>query len=481
MPAWLFLACLLAGLIFRVSYLDRDTVGHHQWRQSDTASVARHYARGETTFLEPMVDWGGVAVRGVEMELPAYQYAVGLLWSLLGESFIAARLLSLIAGLATLWFLFEIARREIGRPAAEWAVASLAVLPLFAFYSRSVQPESWMVAMFTGSILALMRWVETRRRFWFWVSACAASGAILLKAPSVVVGLPLLAVMIKADGPWFIRRASAWGYAAVALVPPILWYTHAARMGERTGRSFGVLGSDKWASVSALLDGEWWWSVWIGKLAEDHLAIVAVPLVMAGAAICLRARQGVVLAAWAAAMLIHILVASTGHMHHDYYQLPLVPVLAAAAGASLAWMFSRNVHGRRIAIGWTIALIVMSGVTLWKTDSKNRKDKQFSRAHARAIVEASPEPIPVVVVGMADPTVLFLADRFGLMLPHGGFDPDRIAGLLQTETVVLTGRIRGAGDRAAIMAGRFGLAPDAEGVFAGAVSIAPAESPITSP
>lgn len=222
-----------------------------------------------------------------------------------------------------------------------------------------------------------------------------------------------------------------------------------------------------------LLYGEWWWSVWVGKLAEDHLAIVAVPLVLLGLLICIRTKCGVVLAAWAVAMLVHIFVASIGHMHHDYYQLPLIPVLAAAAGASLAWMFSRNIHGRRIAIGWTIALIVMSGVTLWKIDSKNWKDKQYSRAHARAIVEASAEPIPVVVVGIADPAVLFLADRFGLMLPYGGFAPELIARQLQTETVVVTGRIRSAGDQAAMIAEQLGLAPDLDGVYAGVVSITP--------
>jgi 4-amino-4-deoxy-L-arabinose transferase-like glycosyltransferase len=55
----------------------------------------------------------------------------------------------------------------------------------------------------------------------------ATSLAILIKAPALIIGLPLGYMAWTAYGARLFRRRALWGFAAVALLPAAVWYTHA--------------------------------------------------------------------------------------------------------------------------------------------------------------------------------------------------------------------------------------------------------------
>ena len=75
-------------------------LGHHQWRQTDTTGMIRAYARAETGFTRPLVEWRGGTSGVAETEFPLYSYAAGLLQRAIGLHHWIPRSLSIAAGLA---------------------------------------------------------------------------------------------------------------------------------------------------------------------------------------------------------------------------------------------------------------------------------------------------------------------------------------------------------------------------------------------
>jgi len=150
--------------------------------------------------------------------LETYQYGplhltlIGGLVRLLGERVVAARLLSLIAGLAGVWLLYRIAERERGPEAGFWAALGLALSPLHIQASTTGASEAPFLALLLGGFLLLLR-------------GQAIAPALLVGAAGLVrydgwMYVPLLAGLLL----WRRRdllRAGA--YCAIAIAPAVLW------------------------------------------------------------------------------------------------------------------------------------------------------------------------------------------------------------------------------------------------------------------
>ena len=107
---------LILAAVLRFVQIDSPPVGRHAWRQSDTASVARNFHRYDHGFLYPQIDW---EIPGfVEMELPIYPWTASLIYQITGETEAAARMLSILGSLLTIWFLYLIVLRILGRRTA---------------------------------------------------------------------------------------------------------------------------------------------------------------------------------------------------------------------------------------------------------------------------------------------------------------------------------------------------------------------------
>lgn len=416
MPRLLLLTILLLSLAARLINLSGPPVGQHQWRQADTAGVARAYARAETGFFHPVVEWRGDTTGTAETEFPLYQYATGLAQRFLGLHDWVPRTLSILAGAATLAFFYLLVRLRSGPETAAWSLAVLALLPLLTFYSRTIQPDTWMLAAFTGSIYCMARWAARGRAAWLLASAVLASLAILLKLPSIVIGLPLAVLLFERLGTKAFRSPLPWIFAAVALIPPALWYAHAHSLGRMSGLSYGVLVSDKWSTFAPLLDPRWYENVLIRKVAGDHLAIIGALLAVLGMALGKRLPSERVFDAWTVAMAVHIALIPVGHAHHDYYQLPLLLPLAFFAGRFLA----QGPLGPRPAIVRSACILLLAAGSAYTLQRLYRMElrRPLPEIELAAVLNDASRPDELVVLAVQpanvnDPTVLYLADRKG--------------------------------------------------------------------
>jgi 4-amino-4-deoxy-L-arabinose transferase-like glycosyltransferase len=150
--------------------------------------------------------------------LEAYQYGplhltlIGALVRLLGDRVVAARLLSLVCGLASVWLLHQIAERERGPGAGFWAALGLALSPLHIQASATGGSEAVFLALFLGALLLALR-------------GQVGVPALLLGAAGLVrydgwMYVPLFGALLL----WRHRRLrGAAAFCAIAAAPALFW------------------------------------------------------------------------------------------------------------------------------------------------------------------------------------------------------------------------------------------------------------------
>lgn len=99
----------------------------------------------------------------------------GWLWLGTGETWV--RLLSAVAGVASVWFVYLAGKELFSRRAGLWGAALAAVSPLLIWYSQAATFYSFMIALTTLSFLLLVR--STLRGGWLnWAGYTAATLAV---------------------------------------------------------------------------------------------------------------------------------------------------------------------------------------------------------------------------------------------------------------------------------------------------------------
>ena len=115
-------------------------------------------------------------------------------YHLIGVNEWAGRLPSALAGLGTLFVVYEIARRMFSKSTALLAGIVLATTPMFVAASRFANPDALLSAFSTLTLYAFWRCQERPMSRWFVLAGAASGLAVLAKGPIGVV-LPGTAIV----------------------------------------------------------------------------------------------------------------------------------------------------------------------------------------------------------------------------------------------------------------------------------------------
>ena len=115
---------------------------------------------------------------------------------------------------------------------------------------------------------------------------------------------------------------------------------------------------------------------------------------------------------WLAAMIVFIIVVGYGNRHR-WYQLPLVPIAAAFAGAACAFVGSK-ISSRVIAMTLSI-LLVSSFTTLafWYVQPFYQSSAAQLRDAGLELKKVTPPDALIVAADMGDPTIFYYGERKG--------------------------------------------------------------------
>jgi hypothetical protein len=288
------------------------------------------------------------------------------------------------------------------------------------------------------SIVGLYCFTEwTRDHEWlpFFLAAIAISLAILIKVTSMVIFAPLLYLEcadMSASATGRIHRGELsravpqsrdrrtpklFLFAAIAILPSVAWYWHAHQIAEKFyPHHFFGSGGIRIENLS------WYWDI-ARETATSGLTPILTVMALIGLFVAprlqrcstagrLRSKQSLLFHWWLAAMILFVIIVGYGNRHR-WYQLPLVPIAAAFAGAACAF-FGSKISSRHVAVTLSILLATLFAILafayvrpLYEPSAGQLRDAGLELSKTTA-----PDAL-IVAADTGDPTIFYYAHRKG--------------------------------------------------------------------
>jgi 4-amino-4-deoxy-L-arabinose transferase-like glycosyltransferase len=357
----LLMALWLLAVAARLIFINQPYIDHWSWRQSDVAAIARNFFENGFRFGYPQIDWAGGSAGYVGTEFPILPFLAAICYKFAGIHEWIGRSQSVIFFAISLPFFFLLVREIFGGTAAIWATFFYAFAPLNFFAGRSFMPDVPSLSLAIIGLYFFPRWIRDGEMAAFYLAAIAISLSILIKVTSIVIVAPIL-YLIVAEGADLgsAQPRHVWGgrgqrprlqlalFAAIALLPSTIWYWHAYQIAERfyPHHFFGA-GGVRLESFS------WYWDI-AQQTATSSLTPILAILALIGLFVAPRGKFGCLFDWWLAAMVLFVVAVGYGN-RHPWYQLPLVPIAAAFAGAGCAF-FESKISSRIASVAFSILL-----------------------------------------------------------------------------------------------------------------------------
>jgi 4-amino-4-deoxy-L-arabinose transferase-like glycosyltransferase len=256
---------LLAGILLRLAFVWRplDYRLLNSWRECDYTAIARSFYTEGMNIFYPRVDWRGDTPGYAEMEFPILPWSGALLYQIVGYHEQVLRLLSAVCSILSLFAFAGLARRLLPHPGALIATALFAANGLLFALSGAIQPEPLQLLFTILAADAITQWLkEGQRRFLLQASAMTAI-AILAKSPAAYLGFLLAYAVLRRLGVRAFSDPLVYVSAAIALVPPALWYAWSHSLYLATGLSLGVSNETHFLTWAMVLHPQDWipWNV----------------------------------------------------------------------------------------------------------------------------------------------------------------------------------------------------------------------------
>lgn len=407
---WILFGAIMAGAIaVRLSTINQPFIDPWSWRQNDVAAIARNYLHNGFRFAFPQIDWSGATAGYVGTEFPILPFIGALCYKVLGIHEWIGRSQSLIFFALSLPFYVALVSRVFDEESALWALVFYSFTPLSLMLSRCFMPDMPSLSLSIVGLYFFWRWLETEKWFLFCVSAFAISLAILIKLPSAVIGAPMACVALERCGRRALTRPAMWLFGVLVLAPSVAWYLHAADIANRfyPHHFFGA-GGVRLMPIR-----------WYGKIAARMIAsdVTAVPLVLATAGLFLARRyvapRSFLFHWWLAAMILFVIVVGYGN-RHSWYQLPLIPVVAAFTGVAVSVGRSRLQRRRVITDACLLIVILVFAVQTYHATAKLMEPAAANlRTLGLALKELTPPGSIIITADYGDPTALYYGERKG--------------------------------------------------------------------
>lgn len=397
----------ILAVAVRLIGINQPYVDHWSWRQSDVAAIARKYFQGGFHFAHPQIDWAGDEPGYVGTEFPILPFFAAICYKIFSVHEWIGRIQAVILFAVSLPFFFLLVRKISGEIAALWALFFYSFAPLGIMASRCFMPDIPSLALSIVGLYLFQQWTENERSTspFVWSALCI-SLSILIKLTSLLIGVPLACLALQRFKWSAFRRIDLWLFAAIALLPSAIWYWHAYQISLRfyPHHFFGA-GGVKIMSLA------WYWNI-ATQIPTSTLTPIVFLISAAGLFVARSTSSVRPFRWWLAAMILFIVIVGYGN-RHQWYQLPLIPIAAAFAGAACVFIGSK-IASRAVKIAFSILLAASFSFSAFLYA------RYFYQPSAAPLRDAglklraiTPSNTLVVAADNGDPTVLYYAERKG--------------------------------------------------------------------
>ena len=401
------MALSILAVAVRLFWINQPYIDRWSWRQSDVAAIARNFSDHGFHFAYPRIDWAGGAPGYVGTEFPILPFLAAVCYKFAGVHEWIGRSQAVVFFVVSLPFFFLLVREILGNAAAVWATFLYSFAPLSVFAGRSFMPDVPSLSLALIGLYFFMRWIDNERSTLFVGAAIAISLALLIKLPTAVIGAPLFFLVWKKWRWNFLNRPSLWLFAAITVLPSVAWYWHAYQIAENfyPNHLFGAGGI-------GIENFSWYWNI-TRRFGTSSLTPVLTIIALIGLFVAPRSKFSGLFHWWLAAMILFIVIVGYGN-RHPWYQLPLVPIAAALAGAACAFVGSK-ISASRVAM-MTLAIPLASSFAslayfyvrpLYGSSAAELRDAGLE------LKKTTAADALIIAADTGDPTIFYYAERKG--------------------------------------------------------------------
>jgi len=288
---------------------------------------------------------------------------------------------------------------------ARWALFFYGFAPLNLFASREFMPDVPSLSLALIGLYFFVRWAVDQNLTSLFAAAGILALSILIKAPSVLIGVPIGYIAFRRFSFSAFRRAELWGFAAITLVPSIAWYWHAHRLAGAfyPHHFFG-------AGAFRIMNASWYLNIGY-QIATSTLTPLLCALAIVGLFVTRSTKYAAAFFYWLGAIALFIFAAGWGH-RHQWYQLPLIPIAAAFGGAACCWL-ARNVRASMTEASLVFVTILFLTVSLLSVRPFYRPSAADLRIAGLHLAQSTTKDSLIIAADYGDPTLLYYAKRKG--------------------------------------------------------------------
>ncbi len=372
--AWLGFAVLLF-LLQTLPYLSYRWVTDESWYAGPAYSIAHGHG-----IADPAIGPNDLENR-FDARPPGTAMVIAAAFRLFGTGQIAARLGSVLAGLAIVLLTWRLGRGILGEQGALIAAFLAATDNLIVITSRSARPEALTTMAILASLLAMTQYARGSRAVWALLSGLLLGLGTMFHITLLgyIVSFGILAIVLDAQrGRFPLKGAIAYaaGYAA-GLMPFAVWILTAplGREGFREEFLNRAAGGPLWARF--LAEGHRYsdllgLDMLHGHGLESVPVRLPIPLLFLAASFLLwkLRRQWFYLELLLLAPTVFWLIYTVNKSSR--YLAILAPVMALAMGAAVAaTAANRNLHRAALALAGLVVAAQMSANLLLLNNARH--------------------------------------------------------------------------------------------------------------
>lgn len=334
---WLALILIIAFGV-RLYKIDNPIADWHSWRQADTAAVSRNfYKEGFNPFIPKYDDMSGVSdskkvipnvnpkrYRFVEFPIGnTITYFMYLLAGGIDERL--ARLVSIIASLGSLIFLYLLTKRYFETATALLSALLFAILPFNIYFSRVILPDPLLVFFSLGMVYFINRWIfENKKALFFW-GVLFTAFTFLTKPFGGFYLLPLLYSYYQKEQKWWPIPKRYFIFALLSISPYVAWRWWVSHFPEGIPASNWLFDGDKDTRIR--FHPSYWRWILGDRFGREILGVTGSFLFFLGFLKGPGVKHTWFLHLFAAGAFLYLAVVARGNIQHDYYQTLIVPAL----------------------------------------------------------------------------------------------------------------------------------------------------------
>ena len=410
---------LLIALLVRLYKIDRPLADWHSWRQADTAAVARNFVKEGFNPFIPKYDDMSSQANGLDnpnryrfVEFPIYNSLIAAVWSIRGVNVESARLVTVIITLGSTLVLYFLVKLLSGIPTALVSAFFFATIPYNVFYSSTILPGPLMVFTILGLYFSFTKWMgDYKNWIWFVASVIFANIAVLTWPIALFFVLPLLYLAYNKFGLGAIKENKLWIFAILSLTPFMAWRIWISQFPE---------GIPNWRFLinegNIRFKGAFFRWLIVERLGKLILSVTGLTLFIIGLIVKPLNKEKYFYYSYLASTGLYFIVVASGNVRHDYYQIPIVPILSIFTAKGTLALFNLPAQSFNRLIGPVVAIfliVFMYAFSFYEVRGLYWINRPQIVTAGEAVDKILPKEATVIAPYNGDAAFLFQTNRHG--------------------------------------------------------------------